>query len=112
MNVPAFDFLRGSHDAAVDQVRRYTRAQLANLLEHAGFAKTRLSYWNMSLLPAIAVARWASRAKAREADVRSDLAPVWPPLNALLSGLVRSELAFSRRIALPFGTSLFAVARK
>ena len=112
MNVPAFDFLRGSHDAAVDQVRRYTRPPIASLLKRAGFASSRLSYWNMSLLPAIAFMRWTSRAKAKQAVVRSDLTPVWPPLNALLSGLVRSELAISRRIALPFGTSLFAIARK
>ena len=112
MNVPAFDFLRGSHDAAVDQVRRYTRPQLTALLKRAGFPRARLSYWNMSLLPAIAAVRWASRARAELPDVRSDLAPMWPPLNSLLRGLAQFELAVSRHLALPFGTSLFAVAQK
>ena len=112
MNVPAFDFLRGSHDAAVDQVRRYTRPQLTALLMGAGFARARLSYWNMSLLPIVAAVRWTSRAKAQQSEVQSDLAPMWPPLNSLLSGIVRFELAVSRHVALPFGTSLFTVARK
>jgi len=112
MNVPAFDFLRGSHDAAVNQVRRYTRPELTALLKDAGFARARLSYWNMSLLPAVATVRWASRPTAEQSGVRSDLAPMWPPLNSLLRGLAQFELAVSRHIALPFGTSLFAVARK
>jgi hypothetical protein len=37
---------------------------------------------------------------------------MWPPLNALLGWITQTELAISRRIPLPFGTSLFAVAQK
>lgn len=112
INLPAFDFLRGSHDAAVNQDRRYTRPRLASLLQDAGFATARLNYWNMSLLPAIAAVRWASRARAHHPDVRSDLVPLPGPLNSLLRSLAGLELAVSRHMALPFGTSLFAVACK
>lgn len=112
VNLPAFDFLRGSHDAAVNQDRRYTRPRLAALLQDAGFVTGRLSYWNMSLLPAIAAVRWASRARAEQHDVRSDLAPLPGPLNSLLRSLASFEFAVSRHLALPFGTSLFAVAHK
>ncbi|MDQ6764958.1 MAG: class I SAM-dependent methyltransferase [Verrucomicrobiota bacterium] len=112
INLPAFDFLRGSHDAAVSQDRRYTRAQLARLLRRAGFAQVRLSYWNLSLLPAVAAVRMASRRRAHAADVSSDLAPLWAPLNSLLTLIARVELAASRYIPLPLGTSIFAVARK
>ena len=112
MNLPAFDFLRGSHDTAVNQDRRYTRSQVAALLRRAGFASARLSYWNMTLSPVIAAVRWASRGRDHRPDVRSDLAPIWSPLNAILHRLAACELALSRHVALPFGTSLFAVARK
>lgn len=112
INVPAFNFLRGSHDAAVSIARRYTRPRLVQRLRSSGFSDHRISYWNMTLLPAVAAVRWASRKRAQEPDVRSDLAPLWPPLNRLLSGLTRTELALSRRLSLPFGTSLFAVAYK
>jgi hypothetical protein len=37
---------------------------------------------------------------------------MWPPLNAALAAIAHTELAISRSISLPFGTSLFAVARK
>ena len=112
MNVAAFDFLRGSHDAATNMARRYTRPRLAHLIAKAGLRVDRMSYWNMSLLPAVAAVRWASRLRVRQPDVRSDLKPMWPPLNAALAAIAHKELAISRRIALPFGTSLFAVARK
>jgi ubiquinone/menaquinone biosynthesis C-methylase UbiE len=112
MNLAAFDFLRGSHDAATNMARRYTRPRLARLLQNAGFSSWRMTYWNMSLMPAVAAVRWMSRRKAQQPDVHSDLKPVWPPLNAALAALAHMELAISRRVPLPFGTSLFAVARK
>lgn len=112
INVAAFDFLRGSHDAATNMARRYTRPRLTHLLRNAGFTLRRMSYWNMTLLPAVAAVRWASRTKARQPDVQSDLAPLWPPLNAILGNLACAELALSRRVSLPFGTSLFAIAQK
>ncbi len=112
MNVAAFDFLRGSHDVATSMARRYTRPRVASLLYSAGFTRHRMTYWNMSLLPAVAAVRWASRRAATEPEVRSDLKPVWPPLNAALATIAHVELAFSRRMPLPFGTSLFTVAQK
>ncbi len=92
INVPAFDFLRGSHDVAVNQVRRYTRPQLSALLARAGFAETRSTYWNMSLLPAVAAVRWASRSQAQRANVRSDLLRKASPVNGLLRRLAHAEL--------------------
>ena len=112
MNVAAFDFLRGSHDAATNMARRYTRPKLAHLMAKAGFRVEKMTYWNMSLMPAVAAVRWASRGKAQQPDVRSDLKPMWPPLNRALAALAHTELAVSRSISLPFGTSLFTVARK
>lgn len=112
VNVAAFDFLRGTHDTATSMARRYTKPQLSRLLRDAGLTISSLSYWNMSMMPAVALVRWASRARAQRADVRSDLAPIWPPLNSALTALTRAELAASRRVPLPFGTSVFAVAHK
>jgi ubiquinone/menaquinone biosynthesis C-methylase UbiE len=112
MNLAAFEFLRGSHDVATNMARRYTRPRLASLLNSAGFRHHRITYWNMSLLPAVAAVRWASRRHAPAPDVRSDLKPMWPPLNAALAAIAHAELALSRKVSLPFGTSLFAVAQK
>ena len=112
VNVPAFEFLRGSHDVAVDGVRRYRRTALAAQLSAAGFSIENLSYWNMMLFPAVAFARALSRRKAHDANLHSDLVPLPRLLNGILAAITQSELALSRRVPLPFGTSLFAIARK
>jgi len=112
INVAAFNFLRGSHDVATNMARRYTQPRLAGLLRDTGFTIETWSYWNMSLMPAVAAVRWVSRRKAQEAKVQSDLKPVWPPLNNALTALTKFELAVSRYVPLPFGTSLFVIARK
>jgi ubiquinone/menaquinone biosynthesis C-methylase UbiE len=112
LNLAAFDFLRGSHDIAVNGVRRFTRPRIESLLRDAGFKVERWTYWNMTLLPAATLARMASRRRAHDSSLPSDLTPLAPPLNAALAGLTKFELAASRFFPLPFGTSIFTVARK
>ncbi len=112
LNLAAFEFLRGSHDAATNMARRYRRPQVAALLREAGFTLQHGSYWNMILLPAIAAVRRLSRRRVETAAVRSDLKPSWPPVNLALTALTKIELALARHISLPFGTSLFLIARK
>src|SRR6478672_4145760 len=111
LNLAAFDFLKGAHDEAVGGVRRYTRPQVRALLEGADFAVERLTYWNATLTPPIAVLRWLSR-RQLGGEARSDFRPLPPFLNSALKGLAALELRASRHLSLPFGTSVFAVARK
>ena len=112
LNVAAFEFLKGAHDSAVDVNRRYTRKQLQALVEGAGFAIERLSYWNATFAPPIALLRWLSRRRQQIDRPRSDFRPLPPLLNQILKRVAVLELNASRHVSLPFGTSLFAVARK
>lgn len=112
LNLAALEFLKGAHDAAVDADRRYNRGQLQALLEGAHFAVVRLSYWNATLTPPIALARWLSRARLRTEKPRSDFQALPPMVNSILQRVATLELSASRHVSLPFGTSLFAVARK
>jgi ubiquinone/menaquinone biosynthesis C-methylase UbiE len=112
VNLAAFEFLKGAHDKGVDVVRRYTRPQVRALLEGAGFAVERLAYWNTTLTPPIAVFRWLSRRRLEREEARSDFRPIPPLVNAALARLAALELTASRYLSLPFGTSVFAVARK
>ena len=112
VQLPAFDFLRGEHDAAVWTKRRYRRGQVAALLTSAGFAVRRSAYRNALLFPFAAVRRLARRRRTREEarEARSDVRPVPRPLNALFSAV----LALERRLGIrfPFGLSVFCVAAK
>ena len=112
LNVAAFEFLKGAHDAAVDVNRRYTRKQLQALLEAAGFAVERVSYWNATFAPPIALLRWLSRRRQQIDRPRSDFRPLPRLLNQILKRVAVLELNASRHVSLPFGTSLLAVARK
>ena len=112
LNVAALEALKGAHDAAVDADRRYSRRQLQALLEGAHFEVERISYWNATLTPPIAVVRWLSRHRASAERPRSDFRPLPSVLNSVLRRIAALELSASRHLSLPFGTSLFAVARK
>ncbi len=96
VQLPAFDFLRGEHDAAVWTKRRYRRAEVAAL--------------NALLFPLAAVARLGRRRGKARAEARSDVRPVPRPVNAILSAV----LAVERRLGVrfPFGLSVFCVAVK
>jgi ubiquinone/menaquinone biosynthesis C-methylase UbiE len=113
LNVAALEFLKGAHDRAVDADRRYTRRQLQALLEGAHFHVERLSYWNAAFTPPIALVRWLSRGRSGGNDSpRSDFRALPSILNSFFRGVAALELGASRHVSLPFGTSLFAVARK
>ena len=112
LNLAAFDFLKGAHDCAVEVDRRYTRPQVRTLLAGANFQIERLTYWNATFTPPIALLRWLSRRRPQGEGPRSDFKALPAPLNALLKSVAGLELSASRHVSLPFGTSLFAVARK
>ncbi|MDQ6809152.1 MAG: class I SAM-dependent methyltransferase [Verrucomicrobiota bacterium] len=112
VNVAAFNFLRGAHDIAVDVNRRYTRAEVRASLTQAGFDIEQISYWNTLVLPPIAVLRWISRMRAKPDRARSDFRPLPGLLNVTLHDIALLELRTGARVSLPFGTSIFAVARK
>jgi ubiquinone/menaquinone biosynthesis C-methylase UbiE len=114
LNLAAFEFLKGAHDYATDVDRRYTRQQVRTLLEGAGFQIERLTYWNATLMPPIALVRWLSRMRLARAPegARSDFRPLPAPVNTMLRGVAALELNASRHLSLPFGISVFAIAQK
>ncbi|MHB1080071.1 MAG: class I SAM-dependent methyltransferase [Prosthecobacter sp.] len=113
LNLPAFDGLRGSHDVVVSGARRYTICQVRMLLQHSSLAVEMIQYWNAWLFLPLLVWRRLSRMKAeQEPTWESDLklTPAW--MNSLLAGMGRVDAGLCRKLRLPFGSSVFAVARK
>lgn len=114
VNLPAFQFLTGRHDKAVHSARRYRRHQLGALLAGHGLAVEKIRYWNSFLFPAILLWRLATRRSAArtEADGKSDVHPTPGLINRLLLGVVLTDQRIGEAIPIPFGTSVFGVARK
>lgn len=114
VTVPAFAFLWSSHDVVNHHRRRYTRPQLRERLESAGFVVERISYFNTWLFPAAAAVRLVrSRRHSSEDEVATDdftLPAPW--LNRLLLRLFASEGTMLRFTSLPVGVSILALARR
>ncbi len=114
LNLPALESLRSHHDMAVHTRRRYTRAALEEMLTSAGLIPLNLTYRNTLLFPIAAAVRLNQRLwSPSPAHPRSDLRTSPPLLNRLLLTLLRWEnWAIRHNARLPFGLSLFCVARK
>jgi SAM-dependent methyltransferase len=114
LRVPAHDWLRGEHDRLVHTRHRYARAELCSKLTAAGFSLEYLSWANSVLFPPAIAKRVLERRNGQSegAAAEPDLWQPPAPINALLEGAVAVEaLAIPRRLPLPFGLSLLAVAR-
>ncbi|MCL6646805.1 MAG: class I SAM-dependent methyltransferase [Chloroflexi bacterium] len=111
VRVPAYDWLRGRHDRAVHTRHRYIRGELVAKLAAVGLRVRRASYLNSVLFPVAAAKRvYESLAAPQSSD--SDLQPVAPALNQLLTAVLAAEGQLLRRWSLPFGLSVIALASK
>lgn len=116
LQVPAYEWLRSDHDRAVHTARRYSRSQVREMLIASGFPAVRTTYRVCALFPFIAAVRMAQKALRflgwRMDRPSSDVRTHSPAANALLTSVLKAENALLERVSLPFGSSIFAVARK
>lgn len=112
INLPAYRFLRGEHDAAGHVQHRYTARELGSKLKSAGFEIKRLTYWNMLLFPLLFIWRRISAWKKSSDNPRSDFRPLPFWVNESLKFILRIEERLLSFLNLPFGTSVLAIAQK
>lgn len=115
--VPAHSYLWSAHDVVNHHFRRYSRTGLVAALHRAGLGVRRSSFWNAALYFPTALLRLSKRLlgtdpQAEAATSTGDLHQFPGPLNRLLLAWVRLENAVFRRLGLPIGVSVFALARK
>lgn len=109
LNLPAFAVLHGSHDVAVDGARRYTSGEMRSRLKQSRFATETIHYWNAWLFFPLLLWRQVSRLHAsRDSDLH--LTPSW--MNTMLAKMGRIDAGLCQALHIPFGSSVFAVARK
>jgi len=117
--VPAFDFLWSPWDDIERHKRRYTRRKLGRLLDRTGFTLVRSSYFFAPLFFAAIGVKGLRKvrdafAPAPGAENIGDLLETRTSdlLNRVVLGVHRPERRWlAARRALPFGTSLLALAR-
>ena len=113
LRVPAHDWLRGEHDRLVHTRHRYSRIEVANKLGDAGFSVEQLTWANTVLFPPAVAKRLLERSDRRATSSgEPDLWQPPGPINAVLESAVAVEASLiPRRVPLPFGLSILAVAR-
>ncbi|MBA2371140.1 MAG: class I SAM-dependent methyltransferase, partial [Chloroflexi bacterium] len=98
--VPAHRFLFGGYDRAAGHLRRYDRATLRALLHRAGFEIEELRHVNP-----VGGLGWLARVRLRRGDE-------WPAGSFRTFDRLVPVLRHLDRLRLPFGLSLWAVARR
>lgn len=107
LTVPAHQWLWSTHDVGLHHQRRYSRSQLRERIEKAGYRIDKLTYTNAALFPVAMLARLADR--LRKSDAASGQAMPPAPINAAMKALFSAESRIIRNASLPFGVSLLAV---
>lgn len=109
LNEPAYRWLWSYHDTAVESKHRFTRPELRQRLQAAGFEVEFASYANFLVLPLVILRRKIFPPRQPGSDVGLTAAPV----EAFLSFLAWLESRWMRLgLSLPAGSSVFIVARK
>jgi ubiquinone/menaquinone biosynthesis C-methylase UbiE len=121
VTVPAFMFLWSQNDVINMHQRRYTVPELTTKLERHGFRLLRISYNNFFVFPLAAGIILLRRGRAEpklasphfdEDAYQVEMEPASPVVNTVLTGVGKLEVALLRRVDLPWGTSIIAIAEK
>jgi SAM-dependent methyltransferase len=111
LRLPAYDWLRGKHDVAVNTQHRFTAAEIKFDLQRAGFTPQHTSYANMFLFP-IAVFKRLSERILNHRQQGSDLTLNPGVINGLLRSILGLEAPLIAAAGLPFGLTVIAFSRK
>lgn len=113
IRLPAFNWMRSSHDDELDTLHRYSRSEVQTMLRGVGFEPRFASYANTLLFPVVLLRRAMKRAGLGRG---TDTKPL-PQFLSWVDPIFRRLLAAEARVlgahrSLPFGLSVICYARK
>ncbi|TFB10617.1 class I SAM-dependent methyltransferase [Candidatus Marinimicrobia bacterium MT.SAG.3] len=109
LNLPAYNFLKSSHDKFIHTKRRYTRAEIVKKLGQTRFIIQKATYRNTFLFPLLLIIRFFKRIFPSE---QSDLKPLPHRINDLFVLLLKFENRILQLMNFPFGSSVYCVVKK
>lgn len=110
LNLPAFNILKRQHDTVVGGNKRFRIKEIKKMLIKNDFTIHTKTYrlpllFNLILLRKLFF--------SDTGNIKSDLSPIYPPLNKILYLIHRFENEIIKMgFSIPFGSSLFVVAKK
>lgn len=109
LRVSAHPWLESEHDVAFNTGRRYTQRELMNALMAGGFGVERVTYANTLLALPVIAQRLLQRWQLLPFDSNHEISPL---MNQQVARLLRWEANLLHFTNLPFGISLYVLARK
>ncbi|MGB3977285.1 MAG: class I SAM-dependent methyltransferase, partial [bacterium] len=110
VSVPAYPWLITWREKQLGHKRRYSKKSLTSVLTQAGFQISFLRYMFAALFPLMVVKAIKDKLLPAPNVLRSDIAMPPEPWNTLLTKWFNMEANISKKVGLPFGTSLVCVA--
>ena len=108
---PAYNLLKSRHDWAILTERRFTKNQIAKILNFTGFKILKLSYFNTVMFIPIAIKRLVDKFSKTD-DTSSDVGSLNSVLNKVIESSLKFESSLIRYINLPFGLSIICLAKR
>jgi len=111
LRLPAYDWLRGRHDIAVQTAQRFSIKAVTRLFHQCNLTILHQSYANTFLFPLALMKRLMENTRSEKVKT-SDLTVEFGWLDKVLGKILSLEAPLISRWSLPFGLSLVAIAQK
>jgi 2-polyprenyl-3-methyl-5-hydroxy-6-metoxy-1,4-benzoquinol methylase len=116
LTVPAYNYLYSDHDIAMKHYRRYNKKKLIETLKKFDFEVIENGYWNSLLFPVILLIRLSkkiTRIFKKRKIYKSEATQNSGIINNILYFILLLEnFLISKEIRIPYGLSIFIVAKK
>jgi len=113
LRLPAFDWLRSSHDTDIGTLHRYTLGEVEEKLKRAGFQVRRSTYANSLLFPVVVLRRFLKHLGIGGGTDTKPMPAGLQWLDPVFRGVLGMEAKLIRwNIRLPFGLSAICYAEK
>lgn len=112
ITLPAYNFLKSPHDKAAHTKHRYTKGELKKKMGEVGFTIKKATYFITILFPLICVVRLWEKIFISNKKAKSDIKPINPIINRVLTFILWIELKIIQKIDMPFGLSVLCVGKK
>ena len=112
VSVPSYNLLWSYWDVMLGHKRRYTKKNLSSVLKNAGFSIININYRNSFLLLPAIFFRLFKGINNKKNNQSSDFIPIPLFANKILLMLFNIETAVANYIHIPFGLSIYCVAKK
>jgi len=108
---PAYNWLKSSHDVAIEAERRFTRKEVKELITSADFKIIKCSYFNSILLIPIILKRLYGKL-FKDYHLSSDVKPLPQIFNKFFLAILTTEKKVIDSFDFPFGLSIICLSKK